>query len=74
MLLLDEAKSHLDVWNERAVNAAIWHIAMTCILIAPRPEITATADRVVVRKRGRVARDDDLRGKRVTVADDPGAS
>ena len=67
LLVLDEATSHLDVWNEKAVNAAIRQIEMTRILVAHRPETIAMADRVVVMKRGQIVQDDDLRGKKLTV-------
>lgn len=48
LLVLDEATSHLDVWNEQAVNAAIKQIQLTRILVAHRPETIAMAQRVVV--------------------------
>ena len=57
MLCLDEATSHLDVWNEQLVNAAINHIKMTRIIVAHRPETIAMAQRVVVMDRGQIVRD-----------------
>ena len=57
MLCLDEATSHLDVWNEQLVNAAIKHIQMTRIIVAHRPETIAMAQRVVVLERGQIIRD-----------------
>jgi ATP-binding cassette subfamily B protein RaxB len=57
MLFLDEATSHLDVWNEQLVNAAIKSIDLTRIIVAHRPETIAMAQRVVVIEKGRVARD-----------------
>ena len=48
VLVLDEATSHLDVWNEHAVNAAIVQIPLTRIIVAHRPETIAMAQRVVV--------------------------
>lgn len=57
ILVLDEATSHLDVWNEQAVNAAIAKIPMTRIIVAHRPETIAMAQRVVVLEQGRVIRD-----------------
>lgn len=48
MLVLDEATSHLDVWNEQAVNAAIRSLKLTRIIVAHRPETIAMAERVVV--------------------------
>ena len=57
MLCLDEATSHLDVWNEQLVNAAIKHIDMTRVIVAHRPETIAMAQRVVVLERGQIVRD-----------------
>ena len=34
LLVLDEATSHLDVWNEQAVNAAIQSIQLTRVIVA----------------------------------------
>ncbi len=47
LLLLDEATSHLDVANERAVNAAMRELNITRIIVAHRPETIASADRVI---------------------------
>lgn len=47
VLALDEATSHLDVGNERAVTAAIAHLQLTRLIIAHRPETIAGAQRVV---------------------------
>lgn len=47
ILALDEATSHLDLNNERAVTAAIAHIPLTRLIIAHRPETIAGAQRVV---------------------------
>jgi ATP-binding cassette subfamily B protein RaxB len=57
VLVLDEATSHLDVWNEQLVNAAIKQICLTRVLVAHRPETIAMAQRVVVLEHGRVVRD-----------------
>lgn len=57
ILALDEATSHLDVDNERKVNAAIQRLALTRITIAHRPETIASAQRVVVLEQGRIVRD-----------------
>ena len=57
LLVLDEATSHLDVWNEQAVNAAIKQIPLTRILVAHRPETIAMAQRVVVLQQGAVVQD-----------------
>lgn len=47
LLVLDEATSHLDVDNEKRVNAAIGTLRATRVTIAHRPETIASADRVV---------------------------
>ena len=57
VLVLDEATSHLDVWNEQAVNAAILKIKLTRIIVAHRPETIAMAERVVVLHNGAVVKD-----------------
>lgn len=46
-LVLDEATSHLDVANERAVNGAIQALRLTRIVIAHRPETIQSAGRVI---------------------------
>ena len=60
VLLLDEATSHLDVANERNVNASIKATQVTRIIVAHRPETIRSADRVIVLdmlgKRARAAR------------------
>lgn len=58
LLILDEATSHLDVWNEQAVNVAIKQIQLTRIVVAHRPETIAMAQRVVVLHHGTVVQDD----------------
>ncbi len=57
ILALDEATSHLDVDNERRVNAALQALSITRITIAHRPETIAAAERVVVLDAGRIVRD-----------------
>lgn len=57
ILVLDEATSHLDIWNEQQVNSAIKRIPLTRILVAHRPETIGMAQRVVVLQGGAVARD-----------------
>jgi ATP-binding cassette subfamily B protein RaxB len=57
ILVLDEATSHLDVWNERAVNAAIQKIPLTRIIVAHRPETIQMAERIIVLHSGQVAQD-----------------
>ena len=57
MLILDEATSHLDTANERAVREAISDLmaGSTTIVIAHRLSTVRDADRIVVLDRGRVA-------------------
>lgn len=57
ILVLDEATSHLDLDNERRVNAAIRGFSLTRITIAHRPETIASAERVIVLEGGRIVRD-----------------
>lgn len=57
ILVLDEATSHLDIWNEQHVNAAIKKLQLTRIVVAHRPETIAMAERVIVLDKGRIARD-----------------
>ena len=57
LLVLDEATSHLDIWNEQAVNAAIVQLALTRIIVAHRPETIAMAERVIVLQGGAVVQD-----------------
>jgi ATP-binding cassette subfamily B protein RaxB len=57
VLVLDEATSHLDVWNEQAVNAAIQSLQLTRIIVAHRPETIAMAERVVVLHGGKIVQD-----------------
>lgn len=47
VLALDEATSHLDVANERAVTHALTRMKLTRLVIAHRPETIAGAQRVV---------------------------
>jgi ATP-binding cassette, subfamily B, bacterial CvaB/MchF/RaxB len=54
ILVLDEATSHLDVDNERSVNAAVRELKLTRIVVAHRPETIRAADRVIMMERGRV--------------------
>ncbi|WP_052262758.1 peptidase domain-containing ABC transporter [Chromobacterium violaceum] len=66
LLVLDEATSHLDVWNEKLVNAAIRDIALTRILVAHRPETIGMAERVVVLEQGRVVQDSSVSSDQAT--------
>jgi len=47
LLILDEATSHLDVENERAINRSITKMKVTRIIIAHRKETISSADRVI---------------------------
>ena len=55
VLALDEATSHLDLGNERAVTTALSQMRLTRLIIAHRPETVAGAQRVVQLKDGVVA-------------------
>lgn len=57
LLVLDEATSHLDIWNEQAVNQAIRQISLTRVIVAHRPETIQMAERVVVLHQGKIAQD-----------------
>lgn len=57
LLVLDEASSHLDLANERAINAGVARLRATRILVAHRPETLAMADRVITMARGRIVAD-----------------
>jgi ATP-binding cassette, subfamily B, bacterial CvaB/MchF/RaxB len=57
ILALDEATSHLDVENEKRVNAALAGLKLTKITVAHRPDTIASASRVVVLEAGKVVRD-----------------
>jgi ATP-binding cassette subfamily B protein RaxB len=57
ILVLDEATSHLDIWNEQMVNAAIKNLKLTRIIVAHRPETISMADRVVVLHGGKIVQD-----------------
>jgi ATP-binding cassette subfamily B protein RaxB len=57
LLVLDEATSHLDVWNEQVVNAAIRSLKLTRVIVAHRPETIAMAERVVVLHGGKIVQD-----------------
>jgi ATP-binding cassette, subfamily B, bacterial CvaB/MchF/RaxB len=54
VLALDEATSHLDLGNERAVTQALAQMRLTRLVIAHRPETIAGAQRVVQVKDGQV--------------------
>jgi ATP-binding cassette subfamily B protein RaxB len=46
LMFLDEATSHLDVDNEKLVNAAVKELKMSRIIVAHRPETIKLADRI----------------------------
>jgi ATP-binding cassette, subfamily B, bacterial CvaB/MchF/RaxB len=54
VLALDEATSHLDLGNERAVTQALAQMRLTRLVIAHRPETIAGAQRVVQLRDGAV--------------------
>ena len=54
VLALDEATSHLDLGNERAVTQALGALQLTRLVIAHRPETIAGAQRVIVIDAGQV--------------------
>jgi ATP-binding cassette subfamily B protein RaxB len=54
VLALDEATSHLDLNNERAVTAQLAQMNLTRLIIAHRPETIAGAQRVVQVRDGQV--------------------
>jgi len=78
ILILDEATSHLDIANERRVNAGIEASPLTRLIVAHRPETIAMASRVLVLEAGTLtgapaapARQTELRrhqGARLTAA------
>jgi ATP-binding cassette subfamily B protein RaxB len=53
-LLLDEATSHLDILNEKRINAAIRDLQITRIVIAHRPETIVSADRIFTLQNGHI--------------------
>jgi len=55
VLALDEATSHLDLHNERAVTAQLAGMKLTRLVIAHRPETIAGAQRVVQVREGQVS-------------------
>jgi ATP-binding cassette, subfamily B, bacterial CvaB/MchF/RaxB len=57
LMVLDEATSHLDIWNERMVNAAILGLDLTRIVVAHRPETIAMTERVVEMANGSITED-----------------
>ena len=71
VLALDEATSHLDIVNERAVTQALAQMRLTRLVIAHRPETIAGAQRVVQVIDGAVV--EVMRAvDRIATADQPG--
>jgi ATP-binding cassette subfamily B protein RaxB len=66
ILVLDEATSHLDVFNERRVNQGIAGLKLTRIVVAHRPETIASAGRVIAL--GQTADETPLHGAAAAVA------
>lgn len=57
LMVLDEATSHLDVFNERRVNETIRGLSAVRIVIAHRPETINAADRALFMEGGRIVRE-----------------
>jgi len=80
ILVLDEATSHLDVKREIIVSSAIRALNVTRVIVAHRPQTTATADRIVTLDGGRIVREARLASGPVrrphleAVASGPGAA
>nr|WP_314422659.1 peptidase domain-containing ABC transporter [uncultured Erwinia sp.] len=47
VLFMDEATSHLDMHNEKMINASIVALNITRIIVAHRPSTIASADRII---------------------------
>lgn len=72
ILVLDEASSHLDLENERRINAAISALRVTRIIIAHRAETLAIAGRVLELRDGRIKAAYGLsRSVAVEISDEP---
>jgi ATP-binding cassette subfamily B protein RaxB len=54
ILFLDEATSHLNTRLERTISTNIAALKITRVIIAHRPETIASADRIMLLKRGRI--------------------
>jgi ATP-binding cassette subfamily B protein RaxB len=63
ILALDEATSHLDVFNERRVNQGLKTLKLTRIIVAHRPETIAMADRMVILDAGKMREQDSHRAR-----------
>jgi ATP-binding cassette subfamily B protein RaxB len=60
ILILDEGTSHLDLPNERAVNAALSQLAITRLVVAHRLETLRAAERVITLEGGVVQEADSV--------------
>lgn len=67
ILVLDEGTSHLDVENEKAINAALAVLPITRIVVAHRPETIRSAARVLRFERGRLLCDEAQRSEAAAV-------
>src|SRR5947209_20543662 len=47
MLFLDEGTAHLDVENEKRINASLRQLNITRISVAHRPEMSSGADQIL---------------------------
>jgi ATP-binding cassette subfamily B protein RaxB len=65
ILVLDEATSHLDVFNEKRVNMALSEMRLTRIVVAHRQETIGNAERIV--SIGRQAEDSAHDAKQIIV-------
>lgn len=75
ILVLDEATSHLDIYNEAQINTAIKRMNITRIIITHRPETIRSADRIVMLHSGKLSevtadqlfsRGEDIKAKEIT--------
>ena len=61
VLILDEATSHLDLKREALINASIAQLQITRIVIAHRPEMIGSVQRVVEMDKGKIIFDGEPR-------------
>jgi ATP-binding cassette, subfamily B, bacterial CvaB/MchF/RaxB len=54
ILFLDEGTAHLDIDNERRINASLRELCMTRISVAHRPDIIGGTERIIWVERGAV--------------------
>lgn len=67
LLVMDEGTAHLDLANERKVNAAIARLGITRIIIAHRQETVASAQRVLTMHNGSIS---EFKGDAAPITDD----